>query len=275
MSDTTLPAEYLDRFAGVGRLYGLKGLERLRTRHACVLGVGGVGSWTVEALARSGVGRISLVDLDDICVTNTNRQLHTHSETIGVFKVDAMAERLRLINPELQVHCYREFFTERSADHLLSPAQHGLPEYDVVIDAIDHTERKALLIAECWRRGLPVVVSGAAGGRRDPTKVTSSDLSETTHDGLLRNIRRALRSVHGLPNVGAWGIQAVYSVERPVYPSADGEVCETAPRGEALRLNCQLGFGAATHLTATFGFVAAHHALHLLTAPSATQGDTP
>lgn len=264
MSDTELTSDYLDRFAGVGRLYGLEGLARLKERHACVFGIGGVGSWTVEALARSGVGRISLVDLDDICVTNTNRQLHTHSGTIGAFKVEAMAERVRSINPEVLVHTYTEFFTDQSAERLLSPERHGLPPYDVVIDAIDHTERKALLIAECWRRALPVVVSGAAGGRRDPTKVTTSDLSQTTHDGLLRNIRRTLRVSYGLPSEGSWGIPAVFSLERAIYPSPDGGSCATPPSGEALRLNCQLGFGAVTHLTATFGFAAAYHALERL-----------
>jgi len=254
-----------ERFAGVGRLYGLEGLKRLEEAHACVIGVGGVGSWSAEALARSGLGRLTLIDLDDICVTNTNRQLHTHSETIGRYKVEVMAERIRSINPLVEVHERVEFFTPKSAERLLSPEREGLPPFDVLIDAIDQTERKALLIAECWRRALPIVVSGAAGGRRDPTQVTSADLSETTHDGLLRNIRRSLRASHGLPERGRWGISAVFSTERPVFPTPEGGLCDRPPSGEALSLNCQAGFGAATHLTATFGLVAAHLAIERIT----------
>lgn len=265
MSDTELSSSYLDRFAGVSRLYGLEGLLRLHKSHVCVLGIGGVGSWCVEALVRSGVNRITLIDLDDICVTNTNRQLHTHIGNIGTFKVEAMAQRARLINPEVQIHAHPLFFTSKTAAQLLDPTLNGHPSFDVVIDAIDQTEHKALLISSCWHKKIPIVVSGAAGGRCDPTKVTSADLSQTSHDGLLRNIKRILRSQYELPRQGHWGITAVYSTERPVYPNADGGICDTPPTQESFRLNCQSGFGAVTHLTATFGFVATHHAIQRIT----------
>ena len=266
-----LSQAYLSRFSGVGRLYGLSALERLAGAHVCVFGVGGVGSWSVEALARAGVGRLTLVDLDDVCVSNTNRQLHTLSDTIGRFKVEVLAERAQAINPELIVHQHVDFFTDKSAAHLLDPSAEGRPPYDVVIDAIDQTERKALLIAECVRRELKVVVSGAAGGRSQPTLVTHCDLTKSTHDGLLRTLRRLLKQTHGLPSGGEWGVEAVFSTERPVYPTPEGGVCHEPPAGEALALNCQWGFGAVTHLTATFGFTLAHLAIKHLTSAHLTE----
>ena len=262
-----LSSDYLARFAGIGRLYGVQALQRLAHAHVCVFGIGGVGSWSVEALARSGVGRLTLVDLDDVCVSNMNRQLHTLTQTVGRFKVEVMAERALAINPELKVHTYTEFFTPKTAEHLLNPEAEGRPAYNAVIDAIDHTSRKALLIAACYKRGLPIAVSGAAGGRSNPTLVRHSDLTSATHDGLLRQVRRLLKREHHLPAQGPWGVEAVFSIERPVYPTPEGGVCDTPPQEGALNLGCEWGFGAATHLTATFGFTAAHLALQALLTP--------
>ena len=158
-------SDYLERFGGVARLVGRAGLERLRTAHVCVVGVGGVGSWAVEGLARSGVGALTLVDLDDVCVTNVNRQLPALDGQIGRPKVAVLLERVRLINPQCRVEAVSEFFTEATADRLLAP------DFDYVIDAVDLMSHKARLIAGCRDRGRPCLTVGAAGGRRDPTQV--------------------------------------------------------------------------------------------------------
>src|SRR3954471_151032 len=188
--------DYAARFAGVGRLYSMEGLARLRTAHVCVVGVGGVGSWVVEALARSGVGQLTLVDLDEVCISNVNRQLHALDGEVGKPKVEVMAQRAHAINPECRIHARLEFFLESNADVILSGA------YDYVVDAIDAISKKALLIALCREKRLPVLTIGAAGGRTDPTAVKVDDLAFTSDDGLLRNLRKDLRKKYGFPKEG-------------------------------------------------------------------------
>jgi tRNA A37 threonylcarbamoyladenosine dehydratase len=184
---------YSDRFGGIGRLYGAQGLTKLRAAHVCVVGVGGVGSWTVEALARSGVGEITLIDLDDVCITNVNRQLPALDGQIGRPKVDVLAERVAAINPACKVNAQQEFFTPSTAERLLSL------NYDFVVDAIDKLWNKCLLIASCKQRGLPTITVGGAGGKRDGTRVRVSDLALSEQDELLRQVRRILRRDHGFP----------------------------------------------------------------------------
>src|SRR5690242_14903112 len=150
-------SDFAERFGGVARLYGASGLEKLRAAHVCVVGIGGVGTWAAEALARSGVGAITLVDLDEVCVTNINRQLHALTETIGRSKVEVMAERIRAINPECHVETEQKFFNAQTAKELLAP------KYDFVLDAIDSVTNKVLLLARCRNRKLPVVACGGAG----------------------------------------------------------------------------------------------------------------
>jgi tRNA A37 threonylcarbamoyladenosine dehydratase len=219
MSTTSLPQDYLDRFSGVARLVGAVGLEKLHASHVCVIGVGGVGSWTVEGLARSGVGAITLIDLDDVCVTNVNRQLPALDGTVGRPKVAVLAERVRLINPGCRVEVRMEFFTKDSAERLLGGAG-----FDVVIDAIDGMTQKALLIAECVRRGLRCVTVGGAGGKRDATLVRVGDLGDSHGDGLLRLVRKKLRRDHGFAGGkgNQYGVWCVSSAEHPVFPWADG-----------------------------------------------------
>ena len=168
------------RFGGIGRLYGSAGLEKLRRAHVCVVGVGGVGSWSVEALARSGVGELTLIDLDEVCVTNVNRQLPALDGAIGQPKVNVLASRIHAISPECRVHARMEFFTEETAEKFFST------RYDFVIDAIDSVANKGRLIARCHAAGIPLVVCGAAGGRRDATAVRVVDLAQATHDRLLQ-----------------------------------------------------------------------------------------
>jgi len=249
----TLSEDYQQRFGGLGRLYGSAALPRLAAAHVAVVGVGGVGSWTVEGLARSGIGAITMIDLDDVCITNVNRQLPALDGNIGQAKVAALADRVRLINPECRVTALGEFFTAESAVRLLAS------RYDWVVDCIDAVNNKALLIAECHRRGQPVVTVGGAGGKRDATRVRVGDLGGAHGDDLLKLVRRKLRRDHGFAKGEGhhYGIPCVSSQEKPVFPWADG-TCATEPeKGSNLRLDCATGFGTAVFITAAFGFAAA------------------
>jgi tRNA A37 threonylcarbamoyladenosine dehydratase len=245
------------RFGGIARLFGADALARLRAAHVCVVGIGGVGSWAVEALARSGIGQLTLVDLDEVCVSNVNRQLHALNADVGRAKVEVMAERVRGINPECDARPVLEFFTEANAAALLDT------RYDYVVDAIDSLANKCRLIALCRDREIPIVTCGGAGGRRDPTQIRVADLALTTHDRLLQKTRDVLRKEFGFPRGEKnFGVAAVYSPEPPVFPSRDGGICsqrEKEASGESLKLNCDSGFGTATFVTGAFGFAAAAH----------------
>ena len=245
--------DYAARFGALGRLYGAAALPRLAAAHVAVVGLGGVGSWVVEGLARSGVGALTLVDLDDVCVTNTNRQAHALAGTVGRPKVAVLAERARAIHPACRVTEVAEYFTAATADRLLAAP------FDWLVDAIDGMSNKALLIARCAARGQRLVTVGGAGGRRDPTRLRVGDLGEAQGDDLLRLVRKKLRRDHGFARGEGhtYGIPAVYSNERPLYPWADG-TCSTEPEpGTSLKLDCASGFGTAVFVTGAFGFAAA------------------
>ena len=171
--------------------------KKLRAAHVCVIGIGGVGTWAAEALARSGVGALTLVDLDEVCVTNINRQLHALTETIGRAKVEVMAERIRAINPDCRVTAEQKFFNGQTAAELLAP------KFDFVLDAIDSVTNKVLLLAGCREKNLPVVACGGAGGRRDGTQIRAADLAKVTHDRLLAEVRRNLRKEFHFPADGS------------------------------------------------------------------------
>ncbi len=258
--------ENKDRFGGIARLYGERALERFLGARVVVVGIGGVGSWTVEALARSGIGKIRMADLDEICITNVNRQLHAMDGQIGRQKTAAMAERVRAINPGCGVEVIEGFFTERTVEEVLGG------EVDGVIDAIDSMKHKALLLAECGKRGIPVVTCGGAGGKRDATRICVRDLAFSGKDALLHQLRKKLRADHGFPKVAmgsrpqAMGITAVFSEEPPVYPGGDGGVSCEKPVGADMRLSCETGYGTATHVTSTFGMAAAGAMLETLSA---------
>lgn len=246
--------KYLDRFGGIGRLYSVAGLERLHAAHVCVVGIGGVGSWAAEALARSGVGQITLIDMDDICVTNTNRQLHTLIDTVGMFKSESIGERILAINPECKVDARMDFVTRDNLEAHISP------DMDYVIDCIDSVKNKAALIAYCKRRKIRIVTTGAAGGQIDPTQIQVADLNKTHNDPLARKVRSLLRRDYGFSRNTSrnYSVPCVFSTEQLVYPTPDGEVCQTKQfDGESTSLNCNTGFGSATMVTGTFGFVAA------------------
>ena len=245
--------DFEQRFGGVARLYGSAGLARLRAAHVAVVGLGGVGSWTVEALARSGVGALTLIDLDDVCITNVNRQLPALDGQIGRPKADALADRAHAINPACRVAIIAQFFTAATADALLAPG------YDFVIDAIDRLAHKFAIITGCRARSLPVLTVGGAGGRRDGTAVRIADLADSTQDELLKQVRRKLRREAGFPHGhGAhFGIPCVYSPERPVFPWSDGTCAAEEEPGSNLKLDCATGFGTASFVTGAFGFAAA------------------
>lgn len=264
--------DYQARFGGLGRLLGRGAQERLRAAHACVVGVGGVGCWTAEALARGGVGAITLIDLDEVCVSNVNRQLHALDGQIGRPKVLVLAERIRAINPACRVEAMQEFFVAGNAERLLAPAE----PYAVVVDAIDSVAHKARLLAACVARGLPAVTTGGAGGKRDGTRLRLGDLGESGGDDLLRQVRKTLRKEHGFPGGEGhrYGIRAVWSTEAPVYPWADG-TCAAAPEpGSSTRLDCAAGLGAAAWVTAAFGFAAAQEAVRLVIGRASERGQT-
>lgn len=249
----TNDADYMARFGGMGRLYGGAGLAAFRAAHVAVVGMGGVGSWAAEALARSGVGTLTLMDLDDICRSNTNRQVHTLEGTVGQSKVAAMAARLRAINPDIAVCELSAFYTETTSE-----AFFAVP-YSAVVDAIDSVRHKAHLLATARARGVPVVTVGGAGGRRDPARIKVADLSRSEGDRLLMLVRKKLRGAHGFPRVGKgkFRIPCVYSDEPPRYPWSDGSVCAEREPGGTGGLDCEAGLGSATHITASMGLFAA------------------
>ncbi|WP_222428724.1 ThiF family adenylyltransferase [Denitratisoma sp. DHT3] len=252
------------RFGGVNRLYGAGTLERLAAAHVCVIGIGGVGSWAAEALARSGVGRLTLIDLDHVAESNVNRQLHALTATLGQAKVAAMAERIAGINPGCVVRTVDDFVTPENVAALL-------PACDGVVDAIDQVRAKAALIAHCRRLGIPVVTTGGAGGRTDPSRLKVDDLSRTTQDALAAKVRARLRKEYGFPRdpKKKFGVDCVYSdepIQRPqalacdVEPGAPHGASDAALHG----LNCA-GYGSSVCVTAPFGFAAAARILGRLT----------
>lgn len=251
-----------ERFGGIIRLYGMQAAEKLSAARVAVVGIGGVGSWAAEALARSGVGTIILMDMDDLCITNTNRQIHALGDNYGRAKVEAMGERLRSINPAVQVVEQFSFYTVSHPERLFET------QPDVVIDAIDSMRPKTHLIAECRQRNIPVVTCGGAGGRVDASAIRLADLSRTCGDNMLSQLRKNLRKDYNFPlhdKCPEIGIPCVYSAEKPRFPRCDGSVsCEREP-GQKGGIGCASGFGSATHVTGTFGFLMAGAALNIIT----------
>lgn len=269
MTDSELEDYRLHRrFDRIGRLIGDRGMKRLRDSHVMIVGLGGVGSWAAESVVRSGVGTVTLVDFDEICVTNVNRQLHALSGMVGKQKAEVMAERMKQINPGLTVHAKVEFFND---DH--RPSVFSIrPDY--VIDAIDNMTAKCQLLRYCRNEGIPVVTSTGSGGRMDPTQVKVIDLAFTTVDPLARELRKVLRVKYDFPGEEglAWGIPAIYSTEPHTdplelhYDNGKGFRC-VCPQGDNPYNTCDrknLIMGNASFVTGTFGFVAASQAVNYL-----------
>jgi tRNA A37 threonylcarbamoyladenosine dehydratase len=251
------------RFGGIARLYGAAALARFLQAHVCVIGVGGVGSWAIEALARSAIGNLTMIDLDNLAESNINRQIHALTDTLGQAKVSALAARIAQINPYCHVTEVEDFIT---ADNL--PEMIGEGRYDYVIDAIDNVRAKAALIAYCRDKGIRLITIGSAGGQVDPTCIEVRDLAKTEQEPLLAKVRKRLRSEYRFPRGDKvrFGIDAVFSTE-PLSAPLSEEACAidagTAPG--VTGLNCA-GYGSAVVVTATFGLVAAAHILRKLAA---------
>ncbi|MDP2810279.1 MAG: tRNA threonylcarbamoyladenosine dehydratase [Rhodocyclaceae bacterium] len=248
------------RFGGVERLYGSGVLGRLARAHVCVIGIGGVGSWAAEALARSGVGRLTLIDLDHVAESNVNRQAHALTDTLGQAKVLAMRTRIAAIHPGCAVATVEEFVTPENVAALL-------PACDAVVDAIDQVRAKAALIAHCRQAGVPLVTTGGAGGRTDPTRLRVDDLSRTTQDALASKVRARLRKEYGFPREPKkkFGVECVFSDE-PVRRPAGADSCDLDDGGHFAGLhglNCA-GYGSSVCVTAAFGFAAASRVLDIL-----------
>ncbi|NTS76497.1 tRNA cyclic N6-threonylcarbamoyladenosine(37) synthase TcdA [Catenovulum sp. SM1970] len=249
-----------NRFGGTQRLYGSQGIEQLKQAHVAVVGMGGVGSWIVEALARTAIGELTLFDLDDICVSNTNRQIHAHTGNFGKDKVEAMVERVKLINPECKVNAVEDFVTTSNVREVLST------NFDYLIDATDSVQAKAGMIAWCKRNKVKVITIGGAGGQIDPSQIQIGDLAKTIQDPLLAKVRNQLRRDYNFSKnpKRKFGVEAIFSTEQLKYPASDGQVCLQKPaQGEGpAKLDCATGFGASTVVTATFGFFAASRVIN-------------
>lgn len=225
-------------FGGVRHLYGEAAFLRFRQAHVCVTGIGGVGSWAAEALARSGIGRLTLIDPDEVAPSNVNRQILALENTLGLPKIEALAERIGLINPFCSVSGLAVMVTPENAEALF-----GRADFDYVIDAIDDVFAKAALIACCHERQIPLITAGGAGGQMDPTRIDVCDLSKTEQEPLLARVRKRLRQNYGFPRgTRSFGVDAVYSTEPLRYPDSEAG---------------QLRFGTSVAVTACFGMTAA------------------
>jgi tRNA A37 threonylcarbamoyladenosine dehydratase len=253
-------ADFDRRFGGVRRLYGDAGLAKLQAAHVCVIGVGGVGSWAVEALARNAVGGLTLIDLDNVAESNVNRQIHALESEFGKAKVTAMRERIAQINPLCKVHEMEDFVTPENVQPLLAH------KFDVVIDATDDVKAKIAIAVFCKQHHLPLQVAGAAGGRLDPTRIQTADMAYVQGDKLLAKVRNLLRRDFGFPKGNLtvkkshkFGLTCVYSNEEVIKPEAS---CDVPSSDAAMTgLNCA-GYGSSVSVTATFGFVLAQLAIN-------------
>lgn len=249
------PTEHQLKFSALDRLYGDHTAEKLRQSHVCVIGLGGVGSWAVEALVRSGIGEITLVDFDDVCVSNFNRQVQAIAGGVGRMKTEQLKQRALSIYSELKVHLVEEPFDKNSS--LLEQP------FDYVVDAIDNVKDKSFLLAQCLEKKQPVISVGGAGGRYRPELIEQADLRDVHGDALLRSVRNQLRKDYGLGKTSSkekkkpnkFRIPCLFSSEEPRFP------LEQIRQGP---LDCSTGFGTAVFVTGAFGFQAASHVIREL-----------
>ncbi len=252
------------RFSGIARLYGDDGFARIQSAHICVVGIGGVGSWAVEALARTGVGTLTLIDLDDVCVSNVNRQIHALDGWIGKPKVAVMEERIRAIHPTCDIRCVHRYVSIKNIQELITTDMH------YVFDAIDAVPEKCALIAHCKELSIPCITAGGAGGRRSSSAVIIKDLSRSFNDPLLLRVRKILRRDHGFTRSKKkkFKIDCVFSPETIHYPEAENCDANERKQGSEMGLNCDSGFGTASFVTGAFGFAAAAHIIQQIAIPT-------
>jgi tRNA A37 threonylcarbamoyladenosine dehydratase len=248
------------RFGGINRLYGNNAIERYAQSHVCIIGIGGVGSWVVEALARSGIGEMTLIDMDHIAESNINRQLPAMSSTLGKNKIEVMAERIKQINPHSRVHLIDDFI---SLENLASNIN---PDMDFIVDCIDDFRLKAALIHYCKSQKIRLVTTGGAGGKKDPARIRQTDLARSEQDPLLAKTRSLLRQQYNFPRnlKKKFAIACVWSDEQQVFQWDDGSLKHQRPQTCSNQsLNCG-GLGSSMPVTATFGNIAAAHVLEQL-----------
>lgn len=253
--------DFSRRFGGIARTYGELALERFQTAHVCVIGVGGVGSWAVEALARSAIGKLTLIDLDNVAESNINRQLPALSSTLGAPKIEVLKTRILDINPRCQVQLIEDFVELDTVAQLLTK------DMDYVIDCIDNFRVKAALIAYCKRQKIRVITLGGAGGQRDPSQIRLGDLARSQHDPLLARVRKQLRQDYNFSRNSKrrFEIPCVWSEEQMQFPTADGGVCSVRPTdSKATSLSCAGGLGSVMTVTASFALFAVSHVLEKL-----------
>ena len=245
--------DYDRRFAGANKIYGEDNFQSFEKSHVMVIGIGGVGSWAVEALARSGVGKLTLIDMDVIVASNVNRQLPALSSTFGNEKIAVMAQRCKEINPHINIELIDDFLTPENVKEIL------INKPDVVLDCIDDVKAKLALILHCRFNKIPLIVSGGAGGKLDPLKIRVADLSKTEQDPMLAKLRTQLRS-KGIAKKPKekFGITCVYSLDNPF---SNVSACETVNASAGLRCG---GYGSAVVVTSTFAMVAVAEVLKKL-----------
>lgn len=255
----TINKDFTERFGGIQRLYGLTAAEVIRHMHVCIVGLGGVGSWAVEALARTGVGQLTLIDFDTVSKGNINRQLPALDTTIDEKKSAVLQQRIVGINPHCKSNIIDDFLTVENIRDYLSPER----KYDYVIDAIDSIKFKSTMIYHCRRNKIPIITTGGAGGLTDPLAIQVKDLSRTYNDPLAAKVRARLRSDFHFPRntKRSFRIECVFSSQQPVYPKEDGSVSHAKPGIHGISLDCSMGYGSASTVTATFGNVAASRAI--------------
>lgn len=258
-------SDFEEKFGSLSRVYGDEVLQIIRGSHLCVVGIGGVGSWAAEALARSGVGKLTLVDGDSISKSNMNRQIHTLDSSVGKAKVDVMSDRISEINAECEVKTINQYIDESNQRDILERQDNG-KNYDGVIDAIDSIKHKASMIYCCKRNKIPVVTTGGAGGLTDPTLVEIKDLTRTWNDPLAAAVRLRLRQQHNFTRnlKRSFGVPCVFSTQQQRYPDKDGKPGFCKPGVAGLSLDCNFGYGSSVMVTASFGFSAAAKIVEIL-----------
>lgn len=256
----SVSSSYERRFSGLRRLYGDEAYHLLRELHIAVIGLGGVGSWAVEALARSGIGMVTLIDYDEVSESNINRQLPGMTDTIGMKKSAVLRQRVQQINPDCSVLVIDDYINSENIVNYIA-VDRG---YDYVIDAIDSIKFKTEIIAHCRRNKIPIVTTGGAGGVTDPGMIHVADLSKTYNDALAAKVRAQLRSRYGFSKNPKrnFGVECVFSTQHKLYPREDGSVSHEKPGIHGVNLDCRFGYGSAVFVTASFGFMAASRAIN-------------
>lgn len=253
-------SDYEERFDSVSRVYGENVLTLLRASHVCVIGIGGVGSWVAEALARTGLGAMTLIDGDMISRSNVNRQIHTLESSLGRSKASEMQSRVIDINPDCDCRAVVDYIGDENLSEMLDP------DFSIVIDAIDRIKYKSAIISHCKRNKIPVITIGGAGGLLNPTKIEVADLTKAWNDPLSASVRSRLRYKYNFSSnlKRSFGIPCVYSTEQRRYPDKDGNIGYCKPGVKGLSLDCNFGYGSSVAVTATFGFVAVEKSIEIM-----------